>query len=449
MKIPESICCFLIICKMERLIFHVDVNSAFLSWEAVRRVKNGEPDIRLIPAAVGGDPSSRRSVILAKSIPAKNYHIVTGEPVALALRKCPDLLVVPSDFRLYEQCSRAFKDICREYAPAVEEFSIDECFLDLTGTERIYPDPIALAGTIKDRIRDELGFTVNVGIGRNKLCAKMASDFEKPDKVHTLFPEEIPSKMWPLPVGDLLFVGKSSVSKLAEAKIFTIGQLAQADPAELAGILGRKMSVQARKYANGIDDSPVREQPDEAKGYSNEVTLEENVTTMEDARTILLALADSVTRHMRSDGAKAACVSVSVRYLDFTTRSHQLKLPEPVDTSREVYETAVKLLDELWKDRRPLRLMGIALTNLNRDSYGQQLSFFTADGQLSPFFSTGEKPSPDPAAGRKTRERDEKLDRTMDDLRKKFGSDIVQRGSVMSMGLRVAKKFKGKKDSEL
>jgi len=415
---------------MERLIFHVDVNSAFLSWEAVRRVKNGEPDIRLIPACVGGNPSSRRSVVVAKSIPAKKYHIVTGEPVSAALRKCPDLLVVPSDFRLYAKCSKAFKDICREYAPVLEEFSIDECFLDMTGTSRIYPDPIKLAETIKDRIRDELGFTVNVGIGRNKLCAKMASDFEKPDRVHTLFPEEIPEKMWPLSVGDLLFVGKSSVKKLSEAGIFTIGQLAKADPFELEKLLGRKMSLQARNYANGIDDSPVRDRPEEAKGYSNEITLEDDVTTMEAAQTILLALADSATRHMRSEGAKAGCISVSIRYLDFKTRSHQTSLPEPVDTSREVYETAKKLLAELWKDKRPLRLMGISLTNLSRDSYGQQMTLFSP-------------------AGQKERERDEKLDRTMDELKKKFGSDIVQRGSVMSLGLSVARKYKGKEDSEM
>ena len=214
----------------ERLIFHVDVNSAFLSWEAARRVKNGESDLREIPSCIGGDPESRRGVVLAKSIPAKKYKVKTGEPLSAALRKCPGLVIARPDFKLYTQCSKAFKDICRSYAPVVEEFSIDECFMDLTGTEHMYPDPIALAVTLKDRIRDELGFTVNVGIARNKLCAKMASDFEKPDKVHTLFPDEIESKMWPLPVGDLLFIGGSSAARLREAHIQTIGDLAHADP---------------------------------------------------------------------------------------------------------------------------------------------------------------------------------------------------------------------------
>lgn len=185
---------------MERLIFHVDVNSAFLSWEAASRVKAGEPDLREIPSAVGGDPRTRTGIIVAKSIPAKKYGVQTGEPVAMALRKCPNLVVVPSDFRLYTKNSQAFKAICKSYAPAMESFSIDEVFLDMTGTSLIYPDPIATACEIKDKIYQELGFTVNVGISTNKLLAKMASDFEKPNKVHTLFPEEIPAKMWPLPI---------------------------------------------------------------------------------------------------------------------------------------------------------------------------------------------------------------------------------------------------------
>ena len=180
---------------MARLIFHIDVNSAFLSWEAARRVSLGEEDIRLIPSAIGGDRDKRTGVILAKSIPAKKYGIKTGEPVAMALRKCPDLFLARPDFRLYEGSSKAFMDICREYAPVVEKYSIDECFLDMSGTHKIYPNPVAIAHTIKDKIRDTLGFTVNVGIGDCKILAKMASDFEKPDKVHTLYHHEIPQKM--------------------------------------------------------------------------------------------------------------------------------------------------------------------------------------------------------------------------------------------------------------
>ena len=414
---------------MERLIFHIDVNSAFLSWEAARRVKNGESDLRLIPSCIGGSPESRRGVVLAKSIPAKKLKVKTGEPISMALRKCPSLVIAPPDFKLYAACSKAFKDICRGYAPVVEEFSIDECFCDFTGTRLTYPDPIALAHEIKDRIRDELGFTVNVGIGRNKLCAKMASDFEKPDKVHTLFPEEIPEKLWPLPVGELLFVGGRSVEKLEKAYIRTIGDLARSAPEHLKPILGEKFSRQAWRYANGIDDSPVRAEPEEAKGYSNSVTLEENVTDFDTANAILLALCDSVTAHMRGDGNKACGVSVSIRYLDFKNRSHQCTLDEPADTTREVYETSKRLLSELWTDRRPLRLLSVALTNLTKEDHGAQLSLFGEEGHQN-------------------RARDQKLDKTVDALRSRFGSGIIQRGTVAERGINVARKFKGKTDSE-
>ena len=270
---------------------------------------------------------------------------------------------------------------------------------------------------------------MNIGIGRNKLCAKMASDFEKPDKVHTLFLEEIPVKLWPLPVGDLLFVGGSSVKRLQEEHIFTVGELAHADPERLRKILGDKMSIQARSYANGIDNSPVRAEPEEAKGYSNSVTLEENVTTLETADAILLALADSVSAHMRSDGAKAWCVAVSIRYLDFKNRSHQCKTDHPVETTREIYELSKRLLRELWTDRKPLRLMSIALSNITRGDEGGQMSLFG-----------------DEANGR--RERDVRLDKAVDALRSKFGADIIQRGTVMKDGLQVARKFKGKQASK-
>ena len=229
---------------MNRLIFHIDVNSAFLSWESVRRVKQGLLDLRNVPACIGGDPKKRTGIVVAKSIPAKKYGVQTGEPVAMALRKCPDLVIAKSDFELYIKCSRAFKEICASYAPVMESFSIDEVFLDMTGTSLIYPDPVRTAHEIKDKIRNELGFTVNVGISANKLLAKMASDFEKPDKVHTLFPEEIPTKMWPLPVRDLLFLGKASEKKLTEAGIHTIGDMAHAREAEIQTLLGNKAGHQ-------------------------------------------------------------------------------------------------------------------------------------------------------------------------------------------------------------
>ena len=266
-------------------------------------MKHGGEDLRTIPSCVGG--SSRRSIVSAKSIPAKAYGIQTGESVFTAMRKCPDLVVVEPDFALYRRCSKAFKQICREYAPVVQEFSIDECFLDFTGTSQIYPDPIALAYEIKDRIRDELGFTVNVGVANNKLCAKMASDFEKPDRVHTLFTEEVPKKMWHLPVGLLFLVGRSSADKLKRNGILTIGDLASCDLDRVKRLLGEKFGIRAWEYAHGIDESPVDDRPRVRKSYSHDITVEENIVTEEQAYAVLLSVVDTVARRMRRDGAKA------------------------------------------------------------------------------------------------------------------------------------------------
>ena len=404
---------------MDRLIFHVDVNSAFLSWEAARRVRLGEPDLRLIPSCVGGNPERRTSIVTAKSIPAKAYGINTGEPISMALRKCPNLVVVESDFRLYQECSKAFKDICRKYAPVVEEFSIDECFLDMTGTGKVYPDPIKTAHDIKNEIRDTLGFTVNVGIGANKLLAKMASDFEKPDKVHTLLnQEEVESKMWPLPISDLFGVGKASTKRLLDAGIKTIGQLAKTDISFLKMLVGDKAGEHMYALANGIDESPVTSEEREAKSYSVVTTVEENITSYEVANHILLGLADSVCTRMRKEGAKAYCVSVKIRSDDFKNQSHQLNFMEATDVTEEIYETAKKLFADLWDGKTPLRLMGIALSNISKDEE-QQLSLFVDE----------------------EKEKQKKVDAAMDSIRSKYGMGKIMRGSVMKNSMNIGKKF--------
>ena len=410
----------------ERLIFHVDVNSAFLSWEAARRVKEGLPDLREIPSCIGGDPKSRRGIVVAKSIPANKYGVTTGEPVALALRKCPDLVCVPGDFALFDRCSRAFKKICASYAPVMESFSIDEVFLDMSGTHLIYPDPVAVAHEIKDKIRDELGFTVNVGIGTNKLLAKMASDFEKPDKVHTLFPSEIPEKMWPLPVRDLLFLGKASEQKLLRAGIKTIGDMAKSDEAEIRQLLGDKNGRQLYRYANGIDDSPVRSEREEAKGYSAETTVEEDIVTYEQALSLLLAQCDVVAARMRRDGKKCSCVAVTYRTLDFKTRSHQKNFEDPTDVTEEIFAQVKKLLYECWKCE-PLRLIGVALTDLTSDEFRQ----------MSLFENTED------------REKQKKVDETIDDIRRRFGNGMIVRGSTISTAGKVARKARAQLDRDL
>ena len=402
----------------------MDVNSAFLSWEATKRVKQGLPDLREIPSCIGGDPKKRTGIVVAKSIPAKKYGVQTGEPVGLALQKCPDLVCVPADFALYDCCSKAFKSICASYAPVMESFSIDEVFLDMTGTGQIYPDPIATACEIKDRIYRELGFTVNVGISTNKLLAKMASDFEKPNKVHTLYPEEVPQKMWPLPVRDLLFLGKASEKKLIQNGIHTIGDLAQANEKEIQMLLGEKSGHQLYLSANGIDDSPVKAQRDEAKGISVETTFDEDIVSYEQIFPILLSQCDIVAARMRREGKKCNCVAVSFRTLEFKNKSHQRKLENPTDVTDEIYQNVKRLFQESWSGQ-PLRLIGVALTGLTEDSF-VQMSLFE-----------------DP----KKREQQKKLDEAMDNIRKKFGNDKISRASTMNVSGRIARKAKAQMEN--
>ena len=382
-------------------------------------MKEGLPDLREIPSCIGGDPKSRRGIVVAKSIPAKKYGVTTGEPVSMALRKCPELVCVPGDFALFETCSQAFKKICASYAPVMESFSIDEVFLDMSGTEKIYPDPVKLACEIKDRIREELGFTVNIGIGTNKLLAKMASDFEKPDKVHTLFPAEIPTKMWPLPVRDLLFLGKASEQKLIKAGIKTIGEMARYPETEIQRLLGEKTGHQLYEYANGRDDSPVRGEREEAKGYSAETTTEEDIVTYEQAFSLLLAQCDVVAARMRKDGKKCSCVSVTYRMLDFRTRSHQKKLGNPTDVTEEIFVQVKNLLYECWQCQ-PLRLIGVALTDLTSDDFRQMSLFENTENH----------------------EKQKKVDGVVDDIRKRFGNGMIVRGSTMNTAGQVARKAK-------
>lgn len=404
---------------MERLIFHVDVNSAYLSWQAVRHLAETGQDLREIPSAVGGDREKRTGIILAKSIPAKKMGVKTGEPCSMALRKCPHLVLVRPDFRIYERSSRAFMDICRAYAPVLEKFSIDECFLDMTGTSLLYPDPVEIAHVIKDRISRELGFTVNIGIGENKLLAKMASDFEKPDRVHTLFKREIPEKLWPLPVDALFMTGQATAEKLRTLQLKTIGDVAAAGEALLTSVFGPRHGAHLYKSALGEDESPVRAVPEEAKGYSISTTLEEDVTTREEAARILLALSDSVSGRMRADQTKAACIAVTLRSRDFKNRSHQCTLSLPTDGTMEIYAHACRLFDETWDTKTPLRLLGVSLTQLSREGEGQ-FSFFTDE----------------------KREQEEKIDRAVDGIRARFGAGTVMRGAVYRAPIEVGRKYK-------
>lgn len=393
---------------MERVIFHIDVNSAFLSWEAVERLKHGETvDIRTIPSAVGGDIATRHGVILAKSVPAKKYAVTTGEPVVDALRKCPQLFLVKPDHELYRRNSRAFIAILRQYSDVIEQFSIDEAFVDMTGTRRIFGEPLEAADRIRKQIRDELGFTVNIGISSNKLLAKMASDFEKPDKVHTLFPEEVPGKMWPLPVRDLFFVGKAAERRLHEMGIRTIRDLANADRAFLNANLKKQGDILWR-YANGMDDSPVEPVRADNKGYGNSTTLSFDVTDAKTAKGILLELTEKVCARLRQDDMKVESVSVQFRFSDLTRASHQCALTSATNITQEIYAKVCRLFDEKW-DGTPIRLLGVSTAKASREESGRQMNLFDTTDY----------------------EKLEKLDKAMDTIRQKYGTKAIQRASFI------------------
>lgn len=359
---------------MKRIIFHIDVNSAFLSWTAVKMVREGGEDIRLIPSVVSGDPKDRRSIITAASIPAKKLGIKTAQPVSMALRTCPSLVIVQGDWAWYRACSEGFISICRKYSPVLQQFSIDECFIDMTF--RCYgEDPVAIATRLKDEIRDSLGFTVNVGIGSNKLLAKMASDFEKPDKVHTLWLEEVPEKMWPLGVRDLLWVGKKTEERLVMYGIRTIGDLAQLDPAVLARLVGKKYAAGLHENANGRDDSPVETEFQEAKSCSAERTFEKDLSDPKDIDRALFRVACIVAHRIRREKFRASCVSVFVKYRDFSTSQRQCSLAEPTDVTAVILNAARGLLPDVWDGRTPIRQVGLSVSKLTHDPY-EQLSLF-------------------------------------------------------------------------
>lgn len=418
---------------MSEVIFHIDVNSAFLSWSALEKLKSkSEIDLRTIPSIIGGDEKSRHGVVLAKSVPAKTYGIVTGEPVAMAFRKCPTLTLEPPNHRIYDEYSKQLMNLLLTYTSDLEQLSVDECFLNFGPIAHLYESPKAAAHIIKNTVKNELGFTVNIGIAPNKLLAKMASDFQKPDRVHTLYKEEIPQKMWPLPVGDLYMVGKSSVRRLEQLGIRTIGDLANTDVNFL--ITHFKSHGQLMwNHANGIGSEHVDSSPREAKGIGNSTTLQEDATTSEAAKQILLHLAESVSRRLRKARQMAGSITVEIRYNTFENTSHQTTLPSHTNATNTIYECAGRLFDELW-DKRPIRLLGIRTTKLLEEGASVQLSLFDLPASnmgTPPTVSTVTDNSKIPAISAATEERRQKLDDAIDTIRKKYGNEAIIRGSFL------------------
>ena len=359
---------------MERIIFHVDVNNAFLSWTAVDLLKNGYPtDIRTIPSVIGGDEKLRHGIVLAKSPIAKKYGIKTAETLYSARKKCPKLEVFPSNYDLYLKNSRNFYQHLKKYTPYVEQTSVDECFMDLSNTSYLYDDILKLAYKIKNEIKENYGYTVNIGIANNKLCAKMASDFLKPDKVHTLFSHEIKDKMWPLPISDLLYVGRSSSEILSKIGITTIGELAQTDERKLKKYF-KNRSSELIKMANGIDDSIVDISAYQYKCISISRTLQEDTSDERKLKKVLLDMANSIGLRARKKGLYANVVAITVKTSSFRSFSHQIKLDKAINNTMDIYNNILKLFKEIDKSEK-IRSIGIRLGDLV-DKKNEQVSFF-------------------------------------------------------------------------
>lgn len=397
----------------KKVIFHIDVNSAFLSWEAVYRLHHlgGSTDLREEISAVGGDTALRHGIILAKSVPAKRYQIRTGESIWEARQKCPELILVPPNYSLYEQCSKALMDLLHGYSPCVEQYSIDEAFVDMTGTEGLWGEPAAAAVKIKDHIRDMLGFTVNIGISENKLLAKMASDFRKPDQTHTLWKEEIKEKMWPLPVSELFFAGKATAEKLSRLGIRTIGKLARTDPDILKAHL-KKHGELLWAFANGMDVSVVQPDPPVQKGYGNSTTAAFDVEDASTARLVLLALSETVGTRLRAAGVRAEVIAVGIKTCDFHYASHQMTLQNGTNITSEIHRYACRLFEELW-DGRAIRHLGIHTSRIQDGADMRQLDMFDATDY----------------------EKLKKMDGAVDRIRRRYGADSVRRAAFLGSSI--------------
>lgn len=395
----------------KRIIFHIDVNSAYLSWTAVKLLQYGESliDIRTVPSIIGGSIAERHGIVLAKSIPAKKFNIKTGESIAEALKKYPKLKIYPPDYRLYMNCSNAMYKLLCEYSPLIQRYSVDEVFMDASHFRNDY---IAKAEEIKLRIKNELGFNVNIGIAENKLLAKMASDFTPKDTIHTLFKNEIKDKMWVLPVGDLFMVGRATQRKLSKLNVSTIGELAQYDLGILRTIFKSHGDV-IHNYANGIDSSIVRQKNYiEVKGIGNSTTMKRDMAEREDISKVILSLIETAAMRLRAGGNMCSVVVIALKSNAFYHYSHQKSLFMPTDSTEEIYEEILKCFDEVWKGE-PVRQIGVRLTSLCSNEFYQRTLF---DDDRT--------------------DKQRALDKAIDEIRGRFGDRSIIRSTFLNTDIK-------------
>lgn len=394
----------------ERIVFHIDVNNAFLSWTATLLLKQGyKQDIRKIPSIIGGDENKRRGIVLAKSPIAKKKGIVTAEPIYQAKKKCPNIQVFAPNHEWYKEQSKNLFQYLSQYSPLLEKYSIDECFIEMTGTNYLYKDYIKLAYKIKDEIKEKFGFTVNIGIANNKLCAKMASDFDKPDKVHTLFKSEIEEKLWPLDVGELFMIGKSSKQLLNKLNIYTIKDLAFASDF----LLEKNFKSQAsymKSSAWGIDDTKVEPRSEKRDSISTTETLPHDYTDEEKLKDILFKQVEDVTRQLRKQSQYAKTVAVLFKNNEFSNYSAQTKLEVPSNTTKEIYKKVIEIFDKNYK-KDPIRLIGVRLADFT-DKKETQLTLFDTEQSVE------------------SMERKENIQKTIDNINERFGKSVLTSASL-------------------
>ena len=400
----------------EKYVFHIDVNNAFLSWTAVYLLEHGyKKDIRKVPSVIGGDPKTRSGIVLAKSPIAKKYGIVTAETLYSARKKCKDLEVYPPDYKWYYKKSRELMDYLKQYSPIQEQFSVDECFLDMSGMKYIYDDLIKLAYHIKDEVKEKFGYTVNIGIGNNKLCAKMASDFEKPDKVHTLLKDEIATKLWPLDVGDLFMCGKRTKQELNKLNIYTIKDLAHKDKKYLEKHF-KTQGTYLYNACRGIDTSLVEETHSKNQSISVTETMPHDYSDRDELKEIIFRQTEEVTRELRSKELFVKTVGVIFKNSNFISYSAQTTLNKPTDNTKEILKKIYEVFDNNYKDDE-IRLIGVRLANLTKNKTEQISIFDTEDN-----------------------EKQDNIQKTIDSINNKFGKSLIKPASLELISGRKSKK---------
>lgn len=389
---------------MEQIIMHIDVNNAFLSWTAINLLEQGyKTDIRNIEAIIAGDPKKRSGIVLAKSTPAKRKGVRTAETIYEAKRKCPNLKLFKPTYEMYKRKSKELFNLLKTYTPDIEQASIDECYLDYGKIKNIYGNELEFAKKIQKQIKEELGFTVNIGIANNKLCAKMASDFSKPNKIHTLYKYEIKTKMYPLPIEDLFGVGKQTAAKLKYLNIKTIGDLAQKDEYSLRKIF-KNQAKHLIEIANGIDNSKVDSSLYVPKGISHELTLKEDTTSKQELYKALQILSEMVSKRIRKENKYAKVICIILKDSTFKRYSHQKKLKNGINSYNDIYKYSKEILNEFYNNE-PIRLIGIRLDNLIKEKR-HQISLFETES-----------------------EKNEQIDKIIDQINNKYGKQVLKRAS--------------------